>query len=203
MKKLAFAAGCIAVINFVITGSAYAQQSPSIEELWQLLQNQQQEIAELKQQLEQNHSQIQQTQVMAISVADAVENQSVDSRTPSWTDKTTLGGYGEHHYNAVDGGRDQVDAHRYVLYVSHDYTDSVRFFSEWELEHSLAGDSKPGEVELEQAYVEWQFNPNHRATFGQYLVPVGLLNETHEPDAFYGVERNKVEAEVIPWKSVV
>ena len=30
------------------------------------------------------------------------------------------------------------------------------------------------------------------------LVPVGFLNETHEPDTFYGVERNSIEKNVIP-----
>tara|TARA_B110000483_G_scaffold243659_1_gene334984 strand:- start:20406 stop:21626 length:1221 start_codon:yes stop_codon:yes gene_type:complete len=197
MNKVISAAGFAVAINLTLTGSAFAQEAP-MSEIWQMLQDQQQEIAALKEQLEQNNTQIQQTQVMAVSVADAIETQSAGSSSPSWADKTAIGGYGEHHYNNVDGGRDQVDAHRYVLYVSHDYSDSIRFFSEWELEHSLAGDGKPGEVELEQAYIEWQFDPNHRATFGQYLVPVGILNETHEPDTFYGVERNKVESEVVP-----
>ena len=30
------------------------------------------------------------------------------------------------------------------------------------------------------------------------LVPVGILNETHEPPTFYGVERNNVEKRIIP-----
>ena len=30
------------------------------------------------------------------------------------------------------------------------------------------------------------------------LVPVGFLNEVHEPPTFYGVERNPVEKNVIP-----
>jgi hypothetical protein len=29
-------------------------------------------------------------------------------------------------------------------------------------------------------------------------MPVGILNETHEPDTFYGVERNPVEKNIIP-----
>lgn len=197
MKKSVVAAG-FAAMAFSVSQMTLAQESPDLQELWQLLQTQQAEIAELKRQLEVNNTQIQETQIMTISVADAVENQTGQSSTSSWADKTSIGGYGEHHYNAVDEGRDQVDAHRYVLYIGHEYTDSVRFFSEFELEHSLAGDGKPGEVELEQAFIEWQFSTNHRATLGQYLVPVGILNETHEPDTFYGVERNKVESEVIP-----
>ena len=31
-----------------------------------------------------------------------------------------------------------------------------------------------------------------------FLVPLGILNETHEPPTFYGVERNDVESIIIP-----
>ncbi|MFC1603253.1 porin, partial [Pseudomonadota bacterium] len=31
-----------------------------------------------------------------------------------------------------------------------------------------------------------------------FLLPVGILNETHEPNTFYGVERNPVEKDIIP-----
>ena len=30
------------------------------------------------------------------------------------------------------------------------------------------------------------------------LLPVGIMNEVHEPTTFYGVERNSVEAKIIP-----
>ena len=33
---------------------------------------------------------------------------------------------------------------------------------------------------------------------GLFLIPVGILNQTHEPDTFYGVERNNVEKNIIP-----
>ncbi|MEJ6829266.1 MAG: hypothetical protein QNK61_03655, partial [Akkermansiaceae bacterium] len=36
------------------------------------------------------------------------------------------------------------------------------------------------------------------AKAGLFLVPVGLLNETHEPNTFYGVERNNIESKIIP-----
>merc|ERR1712166_839784 len=29
-------------------------------------------------------------------------------------------------------------------------------------------------------------------------MPVGIINETHEPDSFYGTERNPVEKNIIP-----
>jgi hypothetical protein len=96
-----------------------------------------------------------------------------------------LGGYGELHYNNLSGSggasdKKEIDFHRFVLMIGKEFNDRVRFQSELELEHSLAGDGKPGEVELEQAYVDFD------------------LNETHEPPTFYGVERNSVEKNILP-----
>jgi hypothetical protein len=117
---------------------------------------------------------------------------------------TTIGGYGELHCNnlnnKLDGGSDKksIDFHRFVLFFNHEFDASTRLFTEVELEHSLAGDGQPGEVELEQAYVEFDLNNQMSAKGGLFLVPVGLINETHEPPTFYGVERNPVEKNIIP-----
>lgn len=111
---------------------------------------------------------------------------------------TTLGGYGELHYNNRDEGDDAIDFHRFVLFLGHEYNDDVRFFSELEVEHSYSGDGKPGAVELEQAYVEFDLSDTTSAKGGLFLVPVGILNPTHEPNTFYGVERNPVEKNIIP-----
>ena len=91
-----------------------------------------------------------------------------------------------------------MDFHRFVLFYNYEYSDKLRFVSELELEHSLAGEGKPGEVELEQAYVEYDVTDKSSVTAGLFLIPIGLLNETHEPDTFYGVERNDVEKNIIP-----
>ena len=42
----------------------------------------------------------------------------------------------------------------------------------------MAGDGQNGEVELEQAYVEFDLNQNNALRAGLFLVPVGILNET-------------------------
>ena len=54
------------------------------------------------------------------------------------------------------------------------------------------------EVELEQAYIDIAMNGGTSFKAGLFLLPVGTLNETHEPDTFYGVERNPVEKNIIP-----
>jgi len=117
---------------------------------------------------------------------------------------TTLGGYGELHYNnldnQLDGGSDkkQIDFHRFVLFINHEFSDAIRLNTELELEHSFAADGEPGEVELEQAYLDFDLNDNHTVRAGLFLIPVGILNETHEPPTFYGAERNSVEKNIIP-----
>lgn len=85
-----------------------------------------------------------------------------------------------------------------MLFLGHDFSDTLRLAGEIEIEHALAGDGKPGEVEVEQAFVEWDFAANAAARVGVFLIPVGLLNETHEPPTWYGVERNGVEKDIIP-----
>ncbi len=189
-------------IGAVSVAAQSAESTPSMAEMWQMIQAQQAEIKSLKSQLNQTETKLEQTEVKVAATADAVEQTVVSagaaSRVASWVEKTSIGGYGEHHFNHFEDGDDQIDAHRYVLYVGHQFTDTVRFFSEFELEHSLAGEGKPGEIELEQAYIEWDYTDNHSVQIGQFLVPVGILNETHEPETFYGTERNKVESEVIP-----
>ncbi|MFQ5486922.1 MAG: porin [Gammaproteobacteria bacterium] len=117
--------------------------------------------------------------------------------------KTTIGGYGELHYRNLDnqnsGGDDikEVDLHRVILFVGHEFDERIRFFSELEVEHAQV-DGDGGEVAMEQAYLEFDLNDRLSSRAGLLLVPVGIINETHEPPTFYGVERNPVENKIIP-----
>ena len=128
----------------------------------------------------------------------------VDENSKSSGSSTTVGGYGELHYNNLNHSSDsskdktELDLHRFVLFVNHEFNDDIRFFSEFEIEHAIAGEGKTGEVEVEQAYVQFDLNENTKLNAGVFLIPVGILNETHEPPTFYGVERNPVEKNIIP-----
>jgi len=191
-----------AAVSLAAVSVQAAEKTPSLEEMWQLIQAQQAEIQNLKGQLNKTETKLQVTEVKLDATADAIEQGVVGgeamAKVASWVEKTTVGGYGEHHFNHFEDKDDKVDAHRYVLYFGHNYSDNLRFFSEFELEHGIAGDGQPGEIELEQAYIEWDYTQNHSVQFGQFLVPVGIMNETHEPDTFYGTERNLVEKNIIP-----
>lgn len=117
-------------------------------------------------------------------------------------DQNQFGAYGELHYANVPApgvnGDEMLDFHRFVVFFGHEFSDTIQFFSEVELEHSFVGEDEPGELELEQAYIQFQLNQDYSVSTGMFLIPVGIINETHEPTTFYGVERNPVENKIIP-----
>ena len=76
----------------------------------------------------------------------------------------------------------RLDFHRFVLLVTHRFSDRIRFVSELELEHALVeGLEEGGELELEQAYVDFLLSRRFNVRAGMMLVPVGIINERHEP----------------------
>ena len=127
---------------------------------------------------------------------------TVDAQSDAGGKNVHIGGYGELHYNHLDAnGEDQrlLDLHRMVLFFGYDYSDRVRFVSEFEVEHTLvSGGSEFGAVEIEQAYIEIDVLANMQFRTGVMLMPLGIVNETHEPPTFYGVERPVIETSIIP-----
>jgi len=202
----------IAILSLSLFGVAHGSVAaePSLAELWAIVERQQVQIATLSEELAATKATIANT-ADKVSLAEEQLTITADylERFADTTSqrRTQIGGYGELHYNNVaaddaSGDLKRVDLHRLVTFISHDFSDRIRFFSEIEIEHSLVKDSadgsSDGEVEIEQAYIEFDLDDNHYAKTGLFLVPVGILNETHEPPTFYGVERNDVENIIIP-----
>ncbi len=185
------------LVALAIVGSfaSSAIAAPSNAEIFDMMQEMKKELKNLK---AENNALKGTVEEVAVSTDEAIKAQI------KLANKSTWGGYGELHYNNLEGNgagvadKDNIDFHRFVLYFGHEFRDDLRFFSEFELEHSLAGEGKPGEVELEQAYIQYDYNDTTQITSGLFLMPVGIMNETHEPDTFYGVERNTVEKNIIP-----
>ena len=119
---------------------------------------------------------------------------------PSAEPATVLTSYGEINYNRPtrDSKNAVADVRRFVLGYQHRFDDKTKVVTELEVEHAVSSSRDPGEVEVEQAYLERQLSPGIAVRAGLFLMPVGLLNENHEPTAFYGVERNFVETAIIP-----
>lgn len=156
---------------------------------------------ELKNKIDNTEQQVKNNTAAVETVTDAVETSS--SSGGKWYDKTSIGGYGELHYNnyeSEDGGqnKNEIDFHRFVLFFNHEFSDKLHFYSELELEHSITGDGWGGEVELEQAWFQYHLTDEASLQAGLYLIPIGLTNRNHTPDTFYGVERNEVEKYIIP-----
>jgi hypothetical protein len=162
-------------------------------------------------QLEQENSQLRdavattndKVEAAVIATESIADSSSGIQKLANFADKTTIGGYGEVHYNNLSGkgaasDKDEIDFHRFVLFFGHEFTDDIRFFSELELEYNLSGNGKDGQVQLEQAYIDFDLNDNHTARAGSFILPVGIINETHEPPTFYGTERNPIERNIIP-----
>ena len=157
MKKL-----IAGVILGLVTTAAAAATTPTMEEMWAIIQQQQAEIAQLKAQLASADEEIKETSDKVEATASRVEEgitSGGETLASSWTERTQIGSYGEMHYNNLEDkndtgdDKDELDFHRFVIYLGHDFTDTTRMFSEIELEHSVAGDDQNGEVELEQASV--------------------------------------------------
>ena len=109
-----------------------------------------------------------------------------------------ISGYMDFHYNNRQNEDAVLDFHRFVLLFSHGFSDRVRFVAELELEHAVVSDETEGELELEQAYVDFLVSRAFNLRAGMLLAPVGIINERHEPPVFHGVERPFVDTVIIP-----
>lgn len=112
----------------------------------------------------------------------------------------SLGGYGEFLYEnyaaeredgAPSGATNQLDALRAIIYVGYKFSDRLLFNSEIEVEHA-------NEIYLEFAYVDYLLAENVGVRAGMLLMPMGLVNELHEPPVFLGTERPVTENSIIP-----
>lgn len=113
----------------------------------------------------------------------------------------SIGGYGELLYQNFDGDRDDgapsgrvdtFDVLRGVLYFGYKFDD--RWLLNTEIEYEHAG----SEVAVEFAYVDYLWRPQAGFRAGLLLVPMGFLNELHEPTVFLGARRPDIESVIIP-----
>lgn len=117
----------------------------------------------------------------------------------------SIGGYGEGHYKQVvsdkNGTKDEFDLYRFVLYTGYKFNDWIVFNAETEFEHASTGED--GEVSVEFLTLDFLLHPMANARAGLLLVPMGFVNEIHEPPFFHGNARPLVERTIIPatWRA--
>lgn len=131
------------------------------------------------------------------------------SPAPAEPPSTIIGGYGQIDLNSLKVGHEdfktQADVHRLVVFLSHSLSPDIQIYSELEWEHALACDGCKGSAEIEQAYVQWKLLDDALALrVGLLLMPIGIINQAHEPPVFNGVERPEVDQFVIPstWREL-
>ena len=112
----------------------------------------------------------------------------------------SIAGYGEMLYEnfaaeneAGDptGRGTQLDFLRAIVYTGYRFNDRFLFNSEIEVEHA-------NEISVEFAYVDYQAHEHFGVRGGMLLLPMGLVNEFHEPTVFLGAERPVTETRIIP-----
>lgn len=117
----------------------------------------------------------------------------------------SLGGYGEMLYENVAGtnesgaavsAKDQIDFLRAIVYFGYKFNDRILFNSETEFEHASTG--KNGEVSVEFASLDFLIRDSFNVRAGMVLVPMGFVNELHEPPIFLGARRPYVEQVILP-----
>jgi hypothetical protein len=112
----------------------------------------------------------------------------------------SIGAYGEVYFGALQnpsaGGQWQngFDARRVVLLPTYAITDNIIFNAEIEFEHAGSGfdndDKLHGTAEIEQVWIDFKFSdPISWRAPGVDLVPIGYINQHHEPTQFYSVLR--------------
>ncbi len=109
----------------------------------------------------------------------------------------TVGAYGEIVYNQIEEANGVLDVHRLVVFLGYKFDDRTQFVSEIEVEHVE-------EIFVEQAFVNYNVADNVNLRGGLMLVPMGLINEYHEPTTFNGVERPAVDNVIVPttWREL-
>lgn len=113
----------------------------------------------------------------------------------------TLGMYAQIDYNQqVDGGtryNGTLDVHRLVMFLGYKFNDRTHFVTEIEYEHV-------SEVFVEQAFLNYRIKPALNLRAGLLLIPMGIVNEYHEPTTFNGVERPNLDGQIVPstWREM-
>lgn len=91
----------------------------------------------------------------------------------------------------------QWDAQRVVTLFGYQFSNQTQLVTEIEVEHGE-------EIFVEQAFIKHQFNQAFGLKAGVILIPMGYINENHEPTLYYSVERPMLDALIVPttWREV-
>ena len=115
----------------------------------------------------------------------------------NYASAVTVGAYGEMLYNQPEGDNGELDVQRLGILLGYRFNDKAQFVTEIEFEHVE-------EVFVEQAFVNYNVGNNVSLRGGLMLVPMGIINEFHEPTTFNGTERPSMDNAIVPttWREL-
>jgi len=141
----------------------------------------------------------------SVSLAQQAENQynanKAESMEQQREQRFQFGGYGQIDYNQQVSSdtkyAGKLDPHRVVLFMGYQFSKNIHFVSELEVEHG-------NEFYVEQAYVNYRLNNALQFRGGVMLIPMGIINEFHEPTLYNGVERPSLSNMLVPttWREI-
>lgn len=139
--------------------------------------------------------------VISLTLASSLSAQNIDFDQQSPLGNLFIRMYGEVHYYQplTSGVRDQgqFDAKRIVALFGYQFDRKTQFVTEWELEHA-------DEIFLEQAFIKHRVAGNMSVKAGMILIPMGIVNESHEPNNFFSVDRPNIDRLLVPstWRDI-
>ena len=188
-------------LALLITGSAYAQTTADLEKRLHDLEARVAQVDEMKREIE-----ILTQQIEALKLGEKQQAAQADvsqyglgaaaSKVYRSGPGVSFGGYGEFRYENPRHGIASADVVRAVLYTGYKFNDKMLFNSELEVEHATT--ELGGSVSVEFAYLDFLLKPQANARAGLVLIPMGLINEQHEPTAYLGARRPEVEDRILP-----
>lgn len=115
--------------------------------------------------------------------------------------RLTIGGYAQIDYNQPFGSdtryNGELDIHRLVMLFGYNFSERTSFVTEIEFEHVT-------EVYIEQAFLQHRITDGINFRGGLMLIPMGIINEFHEPTTYNGVERPVIDSYLAPttWREI-
>ncbi|TAL63252.1 MAG: hypothetical protein EPN85_00585 [Bacteroidetes bacterium] len=112
-----------------------------------------------------------------------------------------IGAYGQLDFNQQFGDTARhngiLDVHRMVIFMGYKFNNRTHFVTEFEFEHV-------NEVLVEQAFLNYKLARWVDIRAGLMLIPMGIINEYHEPTTFNGSLRPNLDNKIVPstWREI-
>jgi len=210
----------VLLLSAVFSSLAFAQSTEErVRQMEEQIRTLQQEIQRLKEEQKKVEETKQETEVLKEELRKLrleIAVPQLELKTYSGLEPATskamfnprgvsIGGYGEltFRYNSVDargGAKSIANVQRIILYLGYAFDEKLKFNSELELEHaSTSGDhgTGGGYFKAELAFLDYNFRPEFGVRGGLLLMPVGIVNEVHEPPTFPSAERPFFERRIM------